>query len=120
MNPKWQGRPAFNVMSASPSELVLTDYSGTVQALRLADGHPTWSTVISDAQGTFGQPAIAGGVVYVGMDTGHGAAVCALRDGTGAQLWTATFGTDDAPLVSVAAGTLFVSTNGTGITALRP
>lgn len=117
---QWQIRPAFNSMSATPTELVLTDFSGTIEGLGLTTGHAMWSTTVSDAESTFGQPAIAGGVVYVGMDTDHGAAVYALRDGTGAPLWTGTFGTDDSPLVSIAAGTLFVSTNGTGVTALRP
>ena len=111
---QWQSRPAFNFMSATPTQLVISRLPGTVEGLALTSGVAMWSTTVSDAESTFGQPAIAGGVVYVGMDTDHGAAVYALRAGTGAQLWTGTFGTDDAPLVSVAAGTLFVSTNGTG------
>ena len=112
--------PSDYQLSATASELVLATSTGSVAALALGSGSATWHTTL--AGGMTNQPAIAGGVVYVPIGTSSSASIYALRDGTGAVLWSFTSAVAaDSSEPSVADGTLFVSLGGTGLErAFRP
>lgn len=122
---QWQARRAGSqsyTIAATTTEVLLAGDS-TVQALTLAGGAARWSHTVTGS--IDGQPAIAGGVVYVPALTRSGATVSALREGTGTGLWSHAYASTatsfiDTASVSVAAGTLFVGLDGTGVIALRP
>ena len=109
-------------LAATASEVVAAATEGYVQALRLTDGGYSWSTSFSTD--ITAQPTIAGGVVYVPVAAPRSGAVYALRDGTGATLWSYTdpaTGSDPSGSAQpvVANGTLLVSLGSGVLRALR-
>jgi outer membrane protein assembly factor BamB len=118
---QWQAHANFNGIAADGQRLYLTRFTGVIQALDLATGTPGWHVTLPGVSLIAGQPAIAGGVVYVAVEPNDGGPIVyGLAAATGSQLWSRTFGAGDITQVSVAAGTLFVSANSAGVTALRP
>jgi outer membrane protein assembly factor BamB len=117
--------PTTFYVSATAREVVIAGAHGAasapVQAFALGTGAPTWSTTLTGAATS--QPAVAGGVVYVTVGTSSTSSVDALRDGSGAVLWSFTYHQPaaahvafplDASAPAVADGTLFVSLGGAG------
>lgn len=95
---------------------VLT-HDGTMQAFDADDGTELWSTDLPDQRSFSSEPTAAGGMVYT-TGAGSGATFYAVRQDTGAVVWTKPVASGHHSSPALSASTVFVASEGPQVYAL--
>jgi len=100
------GSSGANIISSptlDSSHVYVAFTDGTIQALRIKNGHPIWS--VTHAGGAYSSPAVANGRLYIAI---HNSGLLALDAASGSELWLAPMPGPQWSSPSVQDGRVFV------------